>query len=398
MTQATWYVQGRLPRSLASTCKCTLAMLVSRCPFQDSSPATEQGPAPPYNLDFPLRILVRAGGVQVKLAHTPRHPPAAATVHIPVDVTLEQVYTGHNLTLSYTRQALCPQCQGTGAAAPQQTAACLHCRGTGSSAAAFAAPPRYRQVAVSRCHRCHGTGHMPTSACPTCHGSRHVDQPEHVSMHIPAGALDGELLAVQAPGNVELGLQPGKVQVSIRRLRLEGGLDSAGAALVLRLQLNIVEALLGFVRNITLPSGELYTLRQSTPVTHGSMLRRAGLGLPVRHNNGTLGDLLVLIQVDMPGDWSPAQIAVLAQLAAAQAGVGDTAPPLEHLRRPTSASDWPRAPEWYAVPDEVADSLAWIQFRTAPLVLRRWVLRCWPAAYPRPAWVQLLHAAYASEP
>lgn len=366
--------------------------------FQDASPAAEPGSAPPHDLDFPLRILVRAGGVQVRLAHTPRHPPTAATVRILVDVTLEQVYTGHNLTLSYTRQALCPQCHGTGAAALHQTAACLHCGGTGSSAVTFAAPPRYRQVAVSRCHRCEGTGHVPASACPVCQGTRYIEQHEHADMHIPAGALYGELLTVQAPGNAKLGHQPGRVQVRIRRLQLEGGLESADAALIFRLQLTIVEALLGFVRNITLPSGELYTLRQSTPVTHGSMLRRPGLGLPVRHNNATLGDLLVFVQVDMPGDWSPAQIAVLEQLAAAQAPVEMDAASqdLEASSLPASAPGWPHAPQWYTVSDSVADSLAWMRVHAAPRLLRQWVLRCWPAAFPRPAWVQLLHAAYAS--
>ena len=52
-------------------------------------------------------------------------------MNIKVKVSLEDVYSGKELEIKYTRQTLCPHCRGTGADDPEDIKTCPKCNGQG---------------------------------------------------------------------------------------------------------------------------------------------------------------------------------------------------------------------------------------------------------------------------
>ena len=53
------------------------------------------------------------------------------SVTLKVRVTLEDVYNGKELEVTYTRQALCPHCRGSGAESHEDVHECSRCKGKG---------------------------------------------------------------------------------------------------------------------------------------------------------------------------------------------------------------------------------------------------------------------------
>jgi len=55
-----------------------------------------------------------------------------ASITLPLEVTLEELYNGATLRVANKKQGLCPKCRGTGTAKPQDLKICSGCKGTGT--------------------------------------------------------------------------------------------------------------------------------------------------------------------------------------------------------------------------------------------------------------------------
>ena len=52
-------------------------------------------------------------------------------MNIKLKVRLEDVYSGKEMEVKYTRNTLCPHCRGTGAEDPEDIKVCPRCNGQG---------------------------------------------------------------------------------------------------------------------------------------------------------------------------------------------------------------------------------------------------------------------------
>ena len=48
-----------------------------------------------------------------------------------IKLSLEDIYRGKEMAITYTRQVLCPHCRGSGADNPEDVEICAQCKGSG---------------------------------------------------------------------------------------------------------------------------------------------------------------------------------------------------------------------------------------------------------------------------
>ena len=121
-------------------------------------------------------------------------------------VSFMDAIKGTTFRKSFQTSTLCPHCNGSGAQSPSDIHTCGQCRGTG----------RIRQTAntlfgqVQReavCPNCGGTGKTITNKCTSCRGSGYVRANKDASITIPAGMPNG--YQVKLPGFGGSGAQGG---------------------------------------------------------------------------------------------------------------------------------------------------------------------------------------------
>jgi curved DNA-binding protein len=185
-------------------------------------------------------------------------------------VTLEEAMSGSIRSISLRRNAVCPECRGTGV---KGRSACPHCGGDG-------------QVSITQTHK----------------------------VKIPAGVRDGQRLRV--PGQGEPGGNGGPAGDLFLRVRMAGHPDFRveGGDLYYDADLAPWEAALG--ANVAVPAlGGTINIKIPPGTQNGQRLRVKGRGLPGRGSER--GDLYVVARVQMPKEISEAEKTLWQQLAAA---------------------------------------------------------------------------------
>ncbi|MBX4199250.1 DnaJ domain-containing protein [Candidatus Parcubacteria bacterium] len=125
--------------------------------------------------------------------------------------------------------------------------------------------------------------------------SKFVKQKE-VSIHIPAGIDEGQMIRMSGMGETTEGGVPGDLYVKVH-VRRHPTLRKEGYNLIMDLQIKLTEALLGAERQIATLDGDL-TLKVPAGTNSGTILRVKGKGVPTAPDKR--GDLYVRIKVTLP--------------------------------------------------------------------------------------------------
>ena len=130
--------------------------------------------------------------------------------------------------------------------------------------------------------------------------SKFVKQKE-VSIGVPPGIDDGQMIRLNGQGEILEGGVPGDLYVKVH-VRKHPYLRKEGYNLIMDLEIKLTEALLGEEKIIHTLDGEI-TLKISAGTKHGSILRVKGKGVP--HNasarqSGGRGDLYIRISIQIP--------------------------------------------------------------------------------------------------
>jgi molecular chaperone DnaJ len=91
--------------------------------------------------------------------------------------------------INYERNIYCPDCKGTGGA---KISACKECE---EGSLLFPGMIEYYM-----CPKC-SDGKVIEEACPSCNGNRYIKEPMEVSVNIPSGVGDGNILKLNKMGN-----------------------------------------------------------------------------------------------------------------------------------------------------------------------------------------------------
>jgi molecular chaperone DnaJ len=238
-------------------------------------------------------LLGRMAGSRGGTTTTQARPRRGADVETEVSLTFSDAIDGTTVSLRMTDEGPCKVCRGTGAKAGTVPKVCPTCQGTGASSRdlgsfAFSEP----------CATCRGRGLVVDDPCATCGGSGRAMSARTVQARIPAGVADGQRIKLKgkgAPG--ERGGPPGDLYV---RVHVSGHpvFGRTGHNLTVTVPVTFTEAALG--ADIKVPShrGQPVHLRIPPGTPNGRTFRVRGKG--VRRPDGTQGDLLVKVDVQVP--------------------------------------------------------------------------------------------------
>jgi molecular chaperone DnaJ len=226
---------------------------------------------------------------------------------------------GVTTSVSFTAEAVCSICHGSGAEPGTTPETCPDCGGSGQIAV-DQGPFSFSQV----CPTCGGRGTLITTPCNRCRGSGVEVRPREVKVKIPIGVDDGQRIRVKGRGGAGANGGPSGdlyVVVHVRPHPIfgrKGKLD-----LTVHVPLTIAEAALG--ARVKVPTlTDPVTLKVKGPTLGGTTQKVKGRGIaPAK---GSSGDLLVTFDIDVPAKLNDEQKQALEALAATFPGN-----PREHL-------------------------------------------------------------------
>jgi len=125
--------------------------------------------------------------------------------------------------------------------------------------------------------------------------SKFVKQKE-VSINVPPGIDDGQMIRLTGQGEILEGGLPGDLYVKVH-VRKHPYLRKEGYNLIMDLEIKLSEALLGGEKVVHTLDGEI-TLKISPGTKHGTILRVKGKGVPTAP--GRRGDLYIRVSVQIP--------------------------------------------------------------------------------------------------
>jgi molecular chaperone DnaJ len=240
-------------------------------------------------------------------------PRRGADVESSVTLPFEESVEGVTVPLRMTSEQPCPTCHGTGGRDGALPHTCPVCHGTGQTSRnaggfAFAEP----------CRECRGRGLVVDDPCPDCSGTGRAMGTRTLTVRIPAGVKDGQRIRLKgkgAPG--ERGGPNGDlyVTVTVAPHRLFG---RSADNLTLTVPVTFAEAALGGEVKVPNLTGAPVTLRIPQGTSNGRTFRVKGKGVP--RKDGTRGDLLVTVEVAVPGRLSSAAREAVEAFRAATAG------------------------------------------------------------------------------
>ena len=210
-----------------------------------------------------------------------------------MSLTFSDAIDGSTVSLRLTDEGPCKACMGTGAKAGTVPKVCPSCEGTGQESRdlgsfAFSEP----------CSTCRGRGLVVENPCPTCSGSGRAMSARTIQARIPAGVADGQRIKLKgkgAPG--ERGGPPGDLYV---RVHVTGHpvFGRSGQNLTVTVPVTFTEATLGAEIRVPSHRGMPVNVRIPPGTPNGRTFRVRGKG--VRRTDGSWGDLLVKVDVQVP--------------------------------------------------------------------------------------------------
>ncbi len=228
------------------------------------------------------------------------------------ELNLDFADSVHGVTTSvtFTADAACSSCGGSGAAPGTVPEPCPRCGGSGA-VAVDQGPFSFSEV----CPQCGGAGRVVRDPCPACHGRGSEVRPRTVKVRIPPGVTDGQHIRVKgrgAPGTN--GGPPGDLFVVVHVASHPTFGRKGKRDLTVRVPITFAEAALGATVKVpTLDEPVSVKIKPGTPSGSTQRIRKRG----VKPARGKAGDLLVTFEVAVPRKLHKREREAVEQLAAA---------------------------------------------------------------------------------
>jgi molecular chaperone DnaJ len=227
-----------------------------------------------------------------------RAPRPAKGADLETDTTLAfaDAMEGTTISLRLSSDAPCQTCSGTGGKPGTRPHVCTTCDGAGVVVNTVGGGFSMNET----CPECHGRQLVYDEVCPTCHGSGRGLANRTISARIPAGVKDGQRIRLRGKGAAgENGGPAGDLFVTVR-VRSHELFGRKGDNLTLEVPVSFDEAALGAEIKVPTLGGPPVTLRIPPGTPNGRVMRVRGRG--AQRKDGTKGDLLVTLDVQVPAE------------------------------------------------------------------------------------------------
>jgi molecular chaperone DnaJ len=229
-----------------------------------------------------------------------RRPVKGADVETSATISFTDALEGVTISLRLTSDSPCPDCQGSGGKPGTKPHICPECEGAGFVVASVGGAFSMNET----CPACRGRQLLYDEPCPTCHGSGRGTSARSIQARIPAGVKNGQKIRLRGKGSAgENGGPPGDLYVTVK-VSPHRLFARKGDNLTLEVPVSFDEAALG--AEITIPTldGSPVTLKIPGGTPNGRTFRVRGKG--ARKADGTRGDLLATVEVQVPAVLDPA--------------------------------------------------------------------------------------------
>ncbi|MGL5811709.1 MAG: DnaJ C-terminal domain-containing protein, partial [Nocardioides sp.] len=241
-------------------------------------------------------------------------PQKGTDLETTATISFTDALDGVTISLRLANEAACATCQGTGGKPGTRPHICGECEGAG-----FVVSSDGGGFALNEtCPACLGRQLLYDEPCPTCAGTGRGTSSRTIQARIPAGVKNGQKIRLRGKGGAGSDGGPAGdlfVSVKVAPHRVFGRkLDN----LTVQVPVSFDEAALGADVKIPTLSGAPVTLKIPPGTPNGRTFRVRGKG--ARKADGSYGDLLATVEVQVPAVLDSAAREALEAYRTATAG------------------------------------------------------------------------------
>jgi molecular chaperone DnaJ len=223
-------------------------------------------------------------------------PQKGPDVETSATISFTDAMDGVTISLRLTSDAPCPDCSGTGGKPGTKPHICPECEGAGFVVSSVGGAFSMNET----CPMCGGRQLIYDEACPTCHGSGFGKSARTIQARIPAGVKDGQKIRLRGKGGSgDNGGPAGDLFVNVK-VAPHRIFSRKGDNLTITVPVSFDEAALGAEIKIPTLGGAPVTLKLPAGTPNGRTFRVRGKG--ARKSDGTHGDLLATVEVQVPAN------------------------------------------------------------------------------------------------
>ncbi|HEY0948037.1 MAG TPA: DnaJ C-terminal domain-containing protein [Candidatus Paceibacterota bacterium] len=216
-------------------------------------------------------------------------------ISIDIEVPFKESILGGTRSVLITKVSSCETCEGSGAKPGTEMETCKQCNGQGHLREARNTP--FGQIASTRaCSACDATGKVPKERCAACAGHGVLRREEELSIVIPPGMDDGEMIRMPGKGEAVKNGSAGDLYVKVH-VKPHPVFRKEGMNLSMQMPVKLTDALLGTTASVTLVDGTKLEVKIPAMQEVQQTLRLKGKGVTVDNQSG---DLLIRLTVTLP--------------------------------------------------------------------------------------------------
>lgn len=218
-------------------------------------------------------------------------------INLSLNISLKESAFGVNKDIRVTKLEQCPHCKGTGAKGGTEFETCPDCRGAGRV--------RFQQNTIfgttireGICNTCKGSGKKIKEKCPECSGKGYSRVVKTVTVKVPAGIDQDQILRMRGEGNAPTSKGANgdlNIKINIDKDKM---LTRQGKDILLTVNVPFTMLILGGTIEIPTLDGK-YNLEIKELTQSGTVMRLKGKGVQELHKQ-TRGDMLVTLKSEAP--------------------------------------------------------------------------------------------------
>ncbi|MCX6713598.1 MAG: DnaJ domain-containing protein, partial [Candidatus Vogelbacteria bacterium] len=199
-------------------------------------------------------------------------------IQVDLQINFKEAIFGTEKKIKLNKHSACEVCGGSGAEKGVSKKKCSTCNGQG-----FVTETR-RSILGSfqtqkECSTCFGTGEIPEKKCSNCRGDGIVKREEQITINVPAGITEQEMLRMTGYGEAIPHGQAGDLYLKFRIEKDKNWLRD-GDNLTTSIKIKLTDAILGTDYNLETLDGPL-TLKIPEGISYGEILRLKNKGVPI---------------------------------------------------------------------------------------------------------------------
>lgn len=263
----------------------------------------------PLRDPYKLELGMRTGEFKMDFGFKEGQQKSTGNVHHNIKIPMIGFYTGFHMDVAIVRGELCPHCNGSGAAQDATMLTCPDCKGAGKATEDFfwrskEARKKNTQGGVEtsvtvNCLKCDGAGRLASEPCPRCSGKKTLDGKVTVTVDIEPGMLEGHAFTFKEHAEQMPDIISGDVILHIYSEEHED-FEREGSDLVTYMNITLMEALMGWQREIKHLDGRLIKVERTEVTKPGQDHEVPGMGMPIFKKPGEFGKLIMKLNIVFP--------------------------------------------------------------------------------------------------